>query len=370
MHMTKTRFLPLALIIAASGHLSGSQWNKLTRLHVNEPISIPGATLKPGEYVVKLASSPANRHIVRFTDANQTRVIATVLAIPNRRLQPSGQTELGFYETPAGEPVALRSWFYPGDNFGQEFVYPEKQARSISSRGNRHVPVMSDSMEKLIQDTSADPDADPPKDFESTVVQSWSPQGMRLDLETGFAENAKADGRTPVRSAQRSIVSFVTEETRTRTEDRSRRGIAREVRHELVMLPYYGVFDHFQFQVDGETVTLSGKVTRPTLKSAAENVVTDIEGVERVVNNIEVLPVSPNDDGIRRATYTAIYGHTALQRYGLQAVPPIHIIVENGNVTLEGVVASEADKNIAGIQAKSVSGVFSVTNNLRVEQDR
>jgi len=144
--------------------------------------------------------------------------------------------------------------------------------------------------------------------------------------------------------------------------------LAREVRHELVMLPYYNVFDNLSFRVDGSTVTLMGQVARPTLKSDAERVVKGIEGVEKVVNQIQVLPVSPDDDRIRLAVYRAIYGHTALQRYGLQAVPPIHIIVNKGNVNLEGVVATEADKNIANIQAKSVPGVFNVTNNLRVEK--
>jgi hyperosmotically inducible protein len=151
----------------------------------------------------------------------------------------------------------------------------------------------------------------------------------------------------------------------------SRRGqdrLMRQVRHELVMLPYYGVFDNLAYRVDGSTVTLLGQVTRPTLKSSAENVVKDIEGVERVENKIEVLPVSPQDDDIRMAAYRAIYGHTALNRYALQAVPPIHIIVRNGNITLEGVVANEGDKNIAGLQANGVAGAFSVTNNLRVEK--
>ena len=134
------------------------------------------------------------------------------------------------------------------------------------------------------------------------------------------------------------------------------------------MLPYYGVFDNLAYRVDGNTVTLEGQVTRPTLKSEAEKVVKDIEGVERVVNNIEVLPVSPNDDRLRLALYRTIYGDTALSRYGLQAVPPIHIIVKNGNVTLEGVVANEGDKNIANIRANGVSGVFSVKNNLRAEK--
>ncbi|HXI44002.1 MAG TPA: BON domain-containing protein [Bryobacteraceae bacterium] len=144
--------------------------------------------------------------------------------------------------------------------------------------------------------------------------------------------------------------------------------IVREIRHELVMLPYYGVFDNLAYKVDGYTVTLVGQVTRPTLKSDAENVVKKIEGVEHVKNEIEVLPPSPGDDRIRRAEYRAIYGDTVLNRYALQAVPPIHIIVKNGNVALEGVVATEADKNLAGIRANGVSGVFSVTNNLRVEK--
>jgi len=143
--------------------------------------------------------------------------------------------------------------------------------------------------------------------------------------------------------------------------------IAREVRHELVMLPYYGVFDNLAFTVNGGTVTLLGQVTRPTLKSDAENVVKRIEGVDRVINNIKVLPLSPNDDRIRLAVYRAVYGTPGLDRYGLQAVPPVHIIVENGNVTLEGVVATQADKDLAGIKANGVPGVFSVKNNLRVE---
>ena len=142
--------------------------------------------------------------------------------------------------------------------------------------------------------------------------------------------------------------------------------ILKEVRHELVMLPYYGVFDNLAYRVDGSTVTLLGQVTRPTLKSDAQNVVKRIEGVEKVNNQIEVLPLSSNDDRSRLAEYRAIYGHPGLDRYALQAVPPIHIIVANGNVTLEGVVDTQADKDLAGIRANTVSGVFKVTNNLQV----
>jgi hyperosmotically inducible protein len=145
--------------------------------------------------------------------------------------------------------------------------------------------------------------------------------------------------------------------------------IEREVRREIVMLPFYSLFDHFTFRVDGQTVTLMGKVSRPTLKSDAENVVKKIEGVETVKNEIQVLPLSPNDDRLRLTLYQAIYGHSALQTLAIRAVPPIHLIVENGNVTLEGVVANEMQKNIANAQANGVSGVFSVTNNLRVEKE-
>ena len=147
--------------------------------------------------------------------------------------------------------------------------------------------------------------------------------------------------------------------------------IAREVRHELVMLPYYGIFDDLAFRVEGGTVTLMGAVTRPVLKSDAENVVKRVEGVTSVVNNIEVLPPSPMDDQVRRAEYRAIYGDPNIgTRYGFQALPSIHIIVKNGHVTLEGVVDNQFDKTLINTKANSVPNVFSVTNNLRVVSSR
>jgi hyperosmotically inducible periplasmic protein len=145
--------------------------------------------------------------------------------------------------------------------------------------------------------------------------------------------------------------------------------LAREVRHQLVLLPYYSIFDWFEFSVEGYTVTLSGEVVQPVLKSDAENVVKHIEGVQKVINNLKVLPLSGLDNQIRRAEFRAIYGNPALSdRYGFQAMPPIHIIVENGHVTLKGVVANTFDKNVAGVQANGVPNVFSVDNQLQVEQ--
>ncbi len=148
----------------------------------------------------------------------------------------------------------------------------------------------------------------------------------------------------------------------------SEQKIIKEVRHELVMLPYYGIFDNLAYRVDGSKVTLFGQVVDPVLKSDAGKAVKRIEGVEVVDNEIEVLPVSPIDSQIRIATYRAIFSKPPLQRYQLGAVPPIHIIVKNGNVTLIGAVSNEGDKTIAGMAANGVPGVFSVTNNLAVEK--
>ena len=144
--------------------------------------------------------------------------------------------------------------------------------------------------------------------------------------------------------------------------------IAKEVRHQLLMLPYYGIFDDLAFRLEGTVVTLEGAVVRPVLKSDAENVVKKIEGVTQVINNIKVLPPAPMDDQIRRAEYRAIYGDPTISiRYGYRALPSIHIIVDTGHVTLEGVVANEADKNLINLRANGVPNVFSVTNDLVVE---
>ena len=159
--------------------------------------------------------------------------------------------------------------------------------------------------------------------------------------------------------------SLLAQETNSPKEQQR---IVKEVRHVLVMLPFYSLFDNLTYKVEGSTVTLMGQTIRPTIKSDAERAVKNIEGVEKVVNDIEVLPVSPNDDRIRRAVYRAIYSKPGLDMYAMRAVPTIHIIVKNGNVTLEGAVGTQMDKTRAGIAANGVSGVFSVTNNLRVDK--
>ncbi len=165
-----------------------------------------------------------------------------------------------------------------------------------------------------------------------------------------------------------AILASTVSYSQTAPSEGAKARIAKETRHEILMLPYFDVFDNIEFRVDGYNVTLMGQVRMPTLKSDAERVVKAIEGVENVNNQIEILPVSTNDDRLRIALYRAIYGFSSLQRYALPVIKPIRIIVKNGNVTLEGVVNTEADKNVVKLRANGVHGVFSVTNNLRVEK--
>ena len=156
-------------------------------------------------------------------------------------------------------------------------------------------------------------------------------------------------------------------QSKNQNEPKSQQELTKEVRHVLVMLPYYSVFDNLAYRVEGDKVILEGQVVRPSIKSDAEAAVKRVSGVDSVVNNVEVLPPAPMDDQLRRALYRAIYGEPSLSRYGYSAVASIHIIVKNGNVTLEGVVDSEADKNVAGLRANGVPNIFSVTNNLQVQ---
>lgn len=149
-------------------------------------------------------------------------------------------------------------------------------------------------------------------------------------------------------------------------ENRARDGIAREVRNELITLPYYEVFDDLTYRVDGSTVTLLGQVTRPALKAAAEKAVKQIEGVRSVVNQIEVLPASPVDGRIRLAVYAATYGQLLLSQYAARALAPVHIVVKNGNATLQGTVENQMDKTQFFTQASAVPGIVSVTDHLQI----
>ncbi|MBI4166495.1 MAG: BON domain-containing protein [Acidobacteria bacterium] len=161
------------------------------------------------------------------------------------------------------------------------------------------------------------------------------------------------------------VAAHAQKEATPRAEER----IQKEVRHEILMLPFFGVFDNITYKVEGYKVTLMGQVSRPSLKKDTENAVKKIEGVEQVNNQIEVLPTSNMNDQLRVALYRAIYGDQSLERYAMPVNRPIRIIVKNGHVILEGVVNSEADKNLVYMRANGVPNVFSVTNNLRVVKE-
>lgn len=165
-----------------------------------------------------------------------------------------------------------------------------------------------------------------------------------------------------------SVGLFVSEaQSSTQARDSANQAwLMNEVRHQLVLLPWYSVFDNLEYNVDGTRVTLTGEVVLPVLKEDAEKAIKSIEGVTLVDNQIQVLPPSPMDDQIRRAEFRAIYSYPSFQHYSNMAVAPIHIVVSGGHVTLEGVVDNQADKDAANIRASGVPGVFSVTNNLRV----
>jgi len=141
----------VALLFLLSSAASAQLWNKKTNLTVGERIEVPGAVLEPGNYVLRLVDSDSNRHIVRFMNEREDRVISTAIAIPNYRLKATGDTQFSFYERPAGEPSAMRAWFYPGDNFGQEFVYPERRAVPIAAAAHEPVPFVADKEEPVMR---------------------------------------------------------------------------------------------------------------------------------------------------------------------------------------------------------------------------
>ena len=175
--------------------------------------------------------------------------------------------------------------------------------------------------------------------------------------------------KTMLAAALLALPGAMFAETKSVAQERAETdaALAKKVRHELAMLPWLGVFDNLAYSVEDGVVTLSGQTIRPTIKSDSGNIVKRLEGVKQVVNNIEVLPLSRFDDDIRIRVARAVYGYPALQRYGFGAQPPIRIVVKNGDVSLEGVVANEFDRNVAFLQANGVGGVFQVTNNLRID---
>ncbi len=188
-------------------------------------------------------------------------------------------------------------------------------------------------------------------------------------IAVAFASVSLSASPSPQKKGKKSKLE--TKSSRETSEARDLAYLTKEIRKELVTLPFFNVFDWLEGRVEADgTVYLGGQVTRPTLKKDAQQRVEKVEGVDRVINRIEVLPLSSNDDQLRRAVFRELFNtNSPLFRYGQQSVPPIHIIIKNGRLTLKGVVASKGDSDVANIKARSVPGLFEIRNELRVEKD-
>lgn len=347
--------LVAALALATVSTLAARE-DQRTELTVHQAIEVPGAVLPPGDYVIELAEASVDETVVLFRDAETNKVKATAMTIDAVADAVPNDTKFVFYDMPDGNAPALRTWYYPGDIRGHEFIYPESRGKEIAKAARRHVPTVADSdftkMSAARESKTGEPLLVAVHDVR---VYSLSPDSEKTSLEKGRKMNAEADAR------MWKPDKFV----RGREVPESR--LERQIRKEIVTLPFYSLWDHIEYHVDGGQVTLMGSVYRPSMKKSVERAVKNVEGVQSVDNRVTIQPTSSFDDSIRMSAYRAIYGHPALQNYQLRAVPPIHIIVENGKITLEGVVQNRMDKNVAGIQANSVSGAFEVVNNLRTE---
>jgi hypothetical protein len=200
----KTLALAAVVGFAGTGFVVADEWDKKTTITIDEPMQLPNTTLQPGTYVIKLvATSAANRHTVQFFDKDEKHVITTILAIPNERLRPTGKSVFAFWETPAGQPKALRAWFYPGDNFGQEFAYPKEEADRISaSNSNVTVPVNDEKAADVTAQSTAQSDtavatpapaAEPaPAPAPVAVAEPAAPTPAPAPVEVAVAQPAPA----------------------------------------------------------------------------------------------------------------------------------------------------------------------------------
>lgn len=205
--MQKLNFTLLPLLcsfVLPVAPVQASPWNQLTRLNVQETIQVPGATLPPGKYVMKLADSPSNRRIVQFFNEDQSKIYSTVLAISDQRMsnEVTGDTKLMFYETRGNEPPALRTWFYPGDMIGVEFVYPKSEANILSSKTGRLVPAMDDEEFKELMTRSSADNAHDVK--EGTRVYRWSSEGKEVSDSDAATHNSRMDKEKSWQDQQKS----------------------------------------------------------------------------------------------------------------------------------------------------------------------
>jgi hypothetical protein len=196
-HLLSLTVLTIAGMLGVA-NVRADQWDKKTTITIDQPLQLPRTTLAPGTYVIKLLNSnTGERHVVQFFDKDETHLITTILAIPNERLAPTGKSVFAFWETPAGKPRALRAWFYPGDNFGQEFLYPQSEADQIATTGNQVVPISNDAPQipagKAVAATSTVPKSPTPQQ-ETQITQTSAPPATAVLIATPAEANQATNG--------------------------------------------------------------------------------------------------------------------------------------------------------------------------------
>src|SRR3989441_13197735 len=325
-----------------------------TIITTNQPLEIPGKVVLPaGKYVMKLVDLPGSRNVVQFFNADETKLYATVMGIPTYRPETPEKAGISLAEAEKGTPYAIREWFYPGSNYGIEFPAAERASKyaydatikSIVERNleKRHLTPKNGAKIRVAVD-------------DHVITLSGTVPSLKLMRQA--EEQAKHAGDGVLVENHLSVANA------GKSDDQ----LAQEVSHAIRMYPRYDIFDWVEGTVQNGVVTLTGAVREPFRKDDYEKVVAEIPGVKQVDNELRVLRLSTFDDQIRWAASRAIYRDPMFTAYAIQANPPIHIIVENGKVTLKGVVANPMDKQVAEAKVRTNVMAFDVTNDLQVEE--
>ena len=334
----KTLSMVLCLVVVCltlSATAMASDSDKKTIITTNQPLEIPGKVVLPaGKYVMKLVDLPSSRNVVQLFNADETKLYATVMGIP-----------------------AIREWFYPGSNYGIEFP-------TSGSAGDHASTYASDSAVKSIVERNLEKHHLTPENGakirvavdDRIITLSGTVPSLKLMREA--EEQARHAGKGVLVENHLSVADA------RKSDDQ----LAKEVSHALRMYPRYDIFDWIEGTVHNGVVTLAGAVREPYRKSDYAQLVEEVAGVKQIENDLRVLPLSTFDDQIRYAAYRAIYRDPQFRTYLIGPNPPIHIVVENGKVTLKGMVATPMEKQLAEMKVRSGVMAFDVNNDLQVEK--
>ena len=357
----KTLSMVLCLVVICltlSATAMASDSDKKTIITTNQPLEIPGKVVLPaGKYVMKLVDLPSSRNVVQLFNADETKLYATVMGIPAYSSETPEKPEIRFYETEKDAPYAIREWFYPGSNYGIEFP-------TSGSAGDHASTYASDSAVKSIVERNLEKHHLTPENGakirvavdDRIITLSGTVPSLKLMREA--EEQARHAGKGVLVENHLSVADA------RKSDDQ----LAKEVSHALRMYPRYDIFDWIEGTVHNGVVTLAGAVREPYRKSDYARLVVEVAGVKQIENEVRVLRLSTFDDQIRYAAYRTIYRDPQFRTYLIGPNPPIHIVVENGKVTLKGMVATPMEKQLAEMKVRSGVMAFDVNNDLQVEK--